>query len=85
MVCEYLSREEKIKLQEIANVQDFINIGKKKSSAYALVNLRFVISDETCEKLISLLMSDGRREQVKQILTNAFERIKNEFSTYISD
>jgi len=54
MVCEFLSTEYKKKLLEIADIGELMAIGYTKKSAYNVRELG-VISDERCEKLVTIL------------------------------
>ena len=56
MVCEFLSIEYKRKLLEIATIDDLTDkkVGYTKSGAYKAKE-KGVISDEKCEKLVTVL------------------------------
>ena len=59
MVCEFLSTEYKKKLLEIAEIGELMAIGYTKKSAYN-VREKGIISDERCEKLITILGNKAR-------------------------
>jgi hypothetical protein len=74
MVCEFLSKEYKKKLMNVAEVKDLISIGYTKKSAYNS-RLAGVISDERCEKLVRVLgeralpiIEEALREFERQVM-----------------
>ena len=61
MVCEFLSIEYKRKLLEIATIDDLTDkkVGYTKAGAYKAKE-KGVISDEKCEKLVTVLGNKAR-------------------------
>jgi len=54
MICEFLPKDSKKKLLEIASNSDLLKVGYARRSVYVIRQLG-VISDEKCDKLIEVL------------------------------
>jgi hypothetical protein len=59
MVCEFLPIKYKQQLLEIAEIDDLVRAGYKKSGAYKAKE-KLVLSDEKCEKLVEVLGDKAR-------------------------
>nr|CAC15847.1 hypothetical protein [Sulfolobus islandicus] len=73
VVCEFLPREFKEKLVEIATLEDLAQAGYSQNSIYKIKEKK-IISDEKCEKLVQVL-----GDRVKNVLVEAL----NEFATQL--
>jgi len=54
MICEFLPKESKKKLLEIASNSDLLKAGYARRSVYVIRQLG-IISDEKCDKLVEVL------------------------------
>ena len=80
MVCEFLSTEYKRKLLEIATIDDLTDkkVGYTKAGAYKAKE-KGIISDEMCEKLLTIL---GVR--ARPILIQALQEFANQLNCQVN-
>ena len=74
MVCEFLPKEFKDKLVEMASVEDLVAAGYTYKSA-SNVKSHKIISDERCDRLVEIL-----RERAHPVLREAFNAFAAELS-----
>lgn len=82
MICEFLPKESKKRLLEIASNSDLLRAGYARRSVYVIRQLG-VISDEKCDKLIEVL-----GEKAIPIIEEAcheFENRINEFKQKVQE
>jgi hypothetical protein len=78
MVCEFLPKDYKKMLIEIATIKDLIDAGYSRAGAYKAKE-RFIISDEKCEKLVEIL-----GDRARDILIDALKQFAIEIGCYVS-
>jgi hypothetical protein len=82
MICEFLPKESKKKLLEIASNSDLLRAGYARRSVYVIRQLG-IISDEKCDKLIEVL--GERAILIIEEACREFENRINEFKQKVQE
>jgi predicted RNA-binding protein YlxR (DUF448 family) len=76
MICEFLPKESKKKLLEIASNSDLLKAGYARRSVYVIKQLG-IMSDEKCEKLVEVL-----GEKAIPIIDEAYHEFENQVNEF---
>lgn len=78
MVCEFLPREYKEKLVDIATLEDLLEAGYSPTSVYKMKQKK-AISDEKCEKLVEIL-----GDRARPVILDAFQAFAKELGISVN-